>query len=322
VSRSNLDEIMTTVGAALRDGPAASALLAEQSGTVSLGGVPLLLPPKEQAVLHLLLRSWPNAVSKDDFAHHIWRAQEMSDAGLARCVAQLRQRLPASAGVTIHAVYGRGYRLAKSPSAETSASDRVGHPRLLWAAMAAPRQVEALVQARQWTQQRTESSLRRAQDLLRSLLTEAPAYSAAQLAYAECLCATITCGLRVPKVLLETSLMQLQQLSDRTESPPGLHADLAHLLDCLWRFDEARAMHLVALQTSPDDVQTHGYWGWHLLATGQAAAAAQALKTATQLNPFAINLHLLAARAFKIVRVAWNMGATPQSCIPTTSPHN
>ena len=293
---------MTTQAAsAPRQDAAAGTLVAEQNGTVSLGGMPLLLAPKEQAVLHLLLRSWPSAVSKDEFAQYIWQAQDMSDASLARCVAQLRQRVPAAAGVSIHAVYGRGYRLAFAGApvvASADASTPASHPRLMLAAMAAPRQVEALIQARQWTQQRTESSLRRAQDLLGGLLLEAPSYVAAQLGYAECLSATVTCGLRVPRALLENSLEQLQTLADRAQSLPGLHAEIAHLLDCLWRFDEARAAHDLALRTSPNDVETHGYWGWHLLATGQALQATQALQQAIRLNPFSINLHLLAARAF------------------------
>ena len=300
VSPSNLDEIMTPAGAALASDTGLNALVAEPNGTVSLRGVPLLLAPKEQSVLHLLLRSWPQAVSKDDFADQIWHTQNMSDASLARCVAKLRQRIPARAGITIHAVYGWGYRLAEAPceQASTSASESVGHPRLMLAAMAAPRHVEALVQANQWIQQRTASSLWRAQNLLRTLLTEAPTYAAAQLAYAKCLCTTVTCGFSVPRVQLQASLAQLQQLTQREDLLPFLQADMAHLLDCLWHFDEARALHAAALRTNPNDVETHGYWGWHLLATGQPAAAAQALQQAARMNPVSLDLHLLASRAF------------------------
>ncbi|MBY0412019.1 MAG: helix-turn-helix domain-containing protein, partial [Burkholderiaceae bacterium] len=150
---------MTPASAALTSDAGLNTLVAEPNGTVSLCGMPLLLAPKEQAVLHLLLRSWPQAVSKDDFADQIWHGQNMSDASLARCVAKLRQHIPARAGIAIHAVYGWGYRLAEAPCAQISAnaSESVSHPRLMLAAMAAPRHVEALIQANQWIQQRTAS---------------------------------------------------------------------------------------------------------------------------------------------------------------------
>ena len=273
--------------------PGGLGYTAADDGDVCHHGRPLALPPKERAVLHLLLRQWPRTVSKEQFARQVWADQPMSDESLARCIAQLRQALPPATGLALRAVYRRGYRLEVAAALD----DAPAHGRLAHAAMAPPHQVETLTHARQLVQQRTAEALARAEQLLRALIDEAPDYFAAQLALAECLAATVSCGLAVRRERIDEALAQLDRLATDAPRMPGLWAETAHLLDCAWRFDEAAALHERALASSPLDAATHYYRGWHLLATDRPREAVQALEQALRLNPFSVYMAILLARA-------------------------
>lgn len=275
--------------------PGGLGYTAADDGDVCHHGRPLALPPKERAVLHLLLRLWPRTVSKEQFARQVWAGQPMSDESLARCIAQLRQALPPATGLALRAVYRRGYRLEVAASANEAPSP--AHGRLAHAAMAAPHQVETLTHARQLVQQRTAEALVRAERLLRALIDEAPDYLAAPLALAECLAATVSCGLAVRRERIDEALAHLDRVAHGAPHMPGLWAESAHLLDCAWRFDEAAALHERALASSPLDAATHYYRGWHLLATDRPREAVAALEQAMRLNPFSVYMAILLARA-------------------------
>lgn len=279
-------------------GPDRLGYTADDDGDVCHHGRPVTLPPKERAVLHLLLRQWPRTVSKEAFARQVWAGQPMSDESLARCIAQLRQALPPATGLALRAVYRRGYRLdvaADKPAAQ--APQAPAHWRLVHAAMAPPHQVETLTHARQLVQQRTAASLARAEGLLRALIEEAPDYPAARLALAECIAATVSCGLAVRRERIDEALAHLDRVQAEAPQMPGLLAETAHLLDCAWRFGEAAALHARARASSPLDAATHYYRGWHLLATDRPREAVKALEQALQLNPFSVYMAVLLARA-------------------------
>ena len=266
---------------------------AADDGDVCLHGRPLALPPKERAVLHLLLRQWPRTVAKEQFARQVWADQPMSDESLARCIAQLRQALPPATGLALRAVYRRGYRLEVAVAPD----DAPAHGRLVHAAMAPPHQAETLTHARHLVQQRTADSLVRAERLLRALIDEAPDYLAAKLALAECLAATVSCGLAVRRERIDEALAHLDRVAVDAPHMPGLWAETAHLLDCAWRFDDAAALHERSLASSPLDAATHYYRGWHLLATDRPHEAVQALEQALRLHPFSVYMAILLARA-------------------------
>lgn len=278
--------------------PALLGYTADDDGDVCHHGQPLALPPKERAVLHLLLRQWPRTVSKEAFARQVWAGQAMSDESLARCVAQLRQAVPPATGLLLRAEYRRGYRLHVAVAGSAPATPQApAHWRLVHAAMAPPHQVETLTHARQLVQQRSADALARAEQLLRALIAEAPEYHAAKLAFAECLAATVSCGLTVRRERIDEALSELARVETQAPQMPGLLAETAHLLDCAWRFDEAAVLHARALASSPLDAATHYYRGWHLLATDQPREAVQALEQALRLNPFSVYMAILLARA-------------------------
>lgn len=258
--------------------PAQAGWQARDDGFVSLQGQPLALPPKERAVLHLLVRRWPDVVAKEEFAASIWRGQAMSDESLARCVAQLRRLLPAAPGLAIQAVYGTGYRLELPAAAPATAE--------------ATRHAATLAHARQLVYQRTPAGLLRAEQLLRDLLAQSPRDAAAQVALAECLASAVASGLAVQREALAQAQQALAQIAP---PPAGLHATVAHLLDCQWRFTEAAPLHARAA-AGADDEQGRYWRGWHLLSTGRAGEAAQALSAAADLNPFSVRIGVLLAR--------------------------
>lgn len=278
--------------------PAAQGYTAQDDGFVCLHGVPLQLPPKERAVLHLLLSSWPDVVPKEVFANRIWPRQAMSDESLARCVAQLRPALSAQGGLSIRSVYRTGYRLT-SDTPLTCAPLLGAIPslsRMHHEAMAEPRQVATLLHARQLTHQRSGAGLQRAQQLLRELIAQAPAYLAAKLALAECMTSAVSCGLTVQSDSLSESLAQLRLIESQAPDLPGLRAEMAHLLDCQWRFSEASDLHEQAATSSAPDDQALYYRGWHQLCIGRPVEAAESLRLALDLNPYSVTLGVLRAR--------------------------
>ena len=278
--------------------PASHGYTARDDGFVCLHGIPLYLPPKERAVLHLLLSRWPDVVPKEEFADRVWRSLSMSDESLARCVAQLRPALGAQSGIAIRSVYRTGYRLAVNAATASDPAVAAMRPlsRLLDEAMAPPRQVATLAHARQLTNQRTGASLERAQRLLRELIAQAPDYLAAKLALTECMTSAVSCGVTIHNDSLRESLEQLRLIEQHAPDLPGLQAEMAHLLDCQWRFSEAGRLHELAAATAAQDDQTHHYRGWHQLCIGQPREAAESLQKALDLNPFSVTLGVLRAR--------------------------
>ena len=279
-------------------GPSDAGLSIRDDGFVHFRGHPLTLPPKERAVLHLMVRGWPHAISKNQFAQEIWTGQAMSDESLARCVTRLRRLVPPELGLSIQPVYRHGYRLVLEPTDAVAAAPPVtSHARLLHDAMAPVHLVETLTHARQLIQQRTPVALLRAEVLLRNLTDAAPQYMAAQVAYAECLAYGISSGIREDRGLIDAGLSRLDMVEQAAPMTPGLQAEKAHLLDCAWQFDAAATAHALASKGATGDAATQLYLGLHLLYTGRAQDAVHSLRTARQLNPFSVNVSVLLARA-------------------------
>lgn len=73
----------------------------------------LKVPPKEMAVLHLLVIRAGEIVSKGDIIREVWKGVTVSDESLTRCIYALRQTLVSPGNISIiETIYGVGYRLA------------------------------------------------------------------------------------------------------------------------------------------------------------------------------------------------------------------
>lgn len=269
------------------------ALALDAAGYPLLHGQPLKVPPKERAVLALLLQRRPAVVPKDAFAHAAWGDGAMSDESLARCISRLR-RVLADPGWQIESVYGTGYRL--NPPAPRPVAASV-HPRLGPAAQAAPGTVDAYLHARQLAQQRTPEALGRAIGLLRSLWMTEPGYTPAAVALADALAAAVGWGQRDTDGAVAEGLAVLAEAERTDPLTPGLAAARGSLLDMAWRFEEAGQAHAQALVVGANDPDTLLVHARHLLYTDQAAAAVQQMRHACSLAPHAPLLRMTLTRA-------------------------
>lgn len=82
------------------------------------------LPPKELAVLMLLLNSKGELISKDEILEKVWHGSFVAEESLTRCIYILRRRLHENKeNRYIDTVYGKGYRFicpVKKVSPETN----------------------------------------------------------------------------------------------------------------------------------------------------------------------------------------------------------
>ncbi|MBT9595217.1 MAG: winged helix-turn-helix domain-containing protein [Vitreoscilla sp.] len=269
--------------------PLPAALALDPDGFPTANGRPLPLPPKERAVLALLLQRRPAVVSKEAFAGAAWPGGSMSDESLARSISRLRRTL-APWGLAIESVYGTGYRLESEPAA-------AGHTRLSGATHASPATVEAYLHARQLAQQRTPAAIGRAIDLLRELSGREPGYTPARVALAEALAAAVGWGQLPTDAAVAEGLRVLDEARTLDPATPGLAGARGTLLDMAWRFDEAAAAHDEALQHGTPDADTLLVHARHLLFTGQAERAVAQLRAARRLSPHAPLLRMTLSRA-------------------------
>lgn len=263
----------------------------DPQGYPALGGRALDLPRKERAVLALLIRRRAQVVSKQDFADAAWGARAMSDESLARCISRIRACLSGTTSARIESVYGEGYRLHDElprPGA---------HARIAGAAQAPPQAVEAFLHARQLAQKRTPAAMVRALELLRELVRQHPRYPAARIALAEAIAGASGWGLRNGADDIEDALSQLDEAEALDPACPGLATARAYLLDCAWRFDEARSAWQAALPQSSHDPEALFLHGRFLLVTGDAQAAVGRLREAVGLHPHSALLRITLARA-------------------------
>jgi DNA-binding winged helix-turn-helix (wHTH) protein len=257
-------------------------------------GVALPLPPKERAVLGLLIRHRPAVVDKERFASEVWNGACMSDESLARCISRIRRCLNEVAGLAlrVESVYGQGYRLAGA-----LAAPRASHRRLQRVAQAAPGVAEAYLHARQLAQRRTPLALQQAMDLLRKLVASEPDYAPARIALCEVMAGAASWGMIVGASFVEEGLHHLRQAAECDPDAPGLDAARAHLLDLGWRFEDAEVSYRLALQRQPDDPETQFLYGWHHLVTGHNERAIEQLRLAQTLQPYSPLVGVTVSRA-------------------------
>ncbi|MEO6917492.1 MAG: hypothetical protein ABI171_00340 [Collimonas sp.] len=284
--------------------PAYAGFKVARDGFIFYQDSPLYLPPKERGALKLLLQAWPTFVSKSDFNQCLW-AGRMSDESLARCMTQLRHALSHLGVMQIDSLYGLGYRL-------TVLSDKVDQPAPTQALPAIrqpdtatihPALTRACAYAQQLLENQSAAGFDQAESTIREVISHAPGYMNAKLVLAQCIAGKISCGLEVNPALVEDAWQLLALVADAAPETPGLQSQMGHLLDCKWRFGEARIMHEQALRLTPEDAVAYFHHGLHLLATNAPAEAVTAFRCAVELNPFSPNLSLMLMRAMALCGV-------------------
>lgn len=78
-------------------------------------GKPVSIPPKELAVLYLLVTHTGEIIFKDDIINHVWCGGCVSDESLARCIYVIRKTLGETTdNIFINTIYGKGYRFLQT----------------------------------------------------------------------------------------------------------------------------------------------------------------------------------------------------------------
>ncbi len=259
---------------------ASAPLTLDQRGFPLVDGQPLKLPPKERAVLGLLLRRRGQVVSKDDFAAAGWQGQAMSDESLARCISQVRRALR-PLGLQVEVLYGLGYRLQDeaqvAPMADPSPAGRM-----------------ELLHLRQLLQQRTPAAVGLVMERARRLVAAEPAYGAARVVLADALAVAVNWG-QLPTA--EAVQEGLEALAEVSPDEPGVDAARGALLDMAWRFDAAAECFQRVQAMDGDNAEALLACSRHLLFTNQAGRAVQLLRRVRELAPHALHVRMNLARA-------------------------
>lgn len=277
--------------------PAAVGFTVDQHGFVAYNNAILDLPPKERGALSLLLSAWPKSVSKKDFALHVWNGR-MSNESLARCMAQLRRVLSHIGLIRIDSLYGLGYRLTIQPGdidAPTQSPTDRDHQS--GAVKVHPSVAAACFYAQQVLQNHSPAAYDRAESIINHVISQVPDYIPAQLALVQCMANRAISGVPGSPQAIDEALKILASIERTEPGASGLQSQKAYLLDGKWQFNEARRMHEQALLLSPENPATHFNYGLHLLATGAAADAVTALRSAIELNPFSPEQSIMHARS-------------------------
>jgi DNA-binding winged helix-turn-helix (wHTH) protein len=277
--------------------PASIGLMVDQYGFVAYKNSVLDLPPKERGALSLLLQAWPKSVSKKDFALHVWNGR-MSNESLARCMAQLRRVLSHIGMIKIDSLYGLGYRLTIQPGdvdASTQPPADRGHQSD--AVKVHPSVAAACFYAQQVLQNHSPTAYDRAESIINHVISQAPDYIPAKLVLAQCMANRAMSGAPGSPQAIDEALKMLASIERTEPGASGLQSQKAYLLDGRWQFNEARRMHELALLLAPENPATHFNFGLHLLATGAAADAVTAFRSAIELNPFSPEQSIMHARS-------------------------
>ncbi|WP_211475087.1 winged helix-turn-helix domain-containing protein [Collimonas humicola] len=277
--------------------PAAVGLTVNQDGLVVYNNSILHLPPKERGALSLLLSAWPNSVSKKDFALQIWKGQ-MSNESLARCMTQLRRVLSDIRIAKIDSLYGLGYclRILSDDTVGQAQSSLDGGCQS--AAMKVhPSITAACFYAQQVLQKYSPAAYDRAESIISDVISQVPDYIPAKLVLAQCMASRAISGVPCGSYMIEEALKILTSIERTEPGASGLPSQKASLLDDKWQFGEARLLHEQALRLSPENPATHFNYGLHLLATGAAANAVMAFRSAIELNPFSPEQSIMHVRS-------------------------
>ena len=222
----------------------------------------------------------------------------MSNESLARCMAQLRRVLSHIGMIKIDSLYGLGYRLTiQSDDGDASAQLPSDRDYQSGAVKVHPSVTAACFYAQQILQNHSPAAYDRAESIISDVISQVPDYIQAKLVLAQCMANRAFSGVPCGPQLIGEALKILASVEYNEPGASGLQSQQANLLDGKWQFNEARRMHEQALLLSSQNPATHFNYGLHLLATGAAADAVTAFRSAVELNPFSPEQSIMHARS-------------------------
>ncbi|GEM_PF-2658344 len=86
----------------------------------------ITVPPKEMAVLLLLVKNAGEVITKDHIIREVWKGGDVSDESLSRCIYVLRKVLGESSSYRyINTVYGKGYLFVMNVTREVRLPEKI-----------------------------------------------------------------------------------------------------------------------------------------------------------------------------------------------------
>jgi len=250
-------------------------------------GKELDLPPKERAVLALLIKYAPIAIAKDEIIRHVWiDGNSVSDYSLTRCISQIRKSVP---GIRIESIYGYGYRL-EAPTIRVADS-------ALNASTVPLTALEQYQYATSLVQQCNSKSVMQAVTVFRAIVATYPQFVLAKIALAGAIATLIGIGFeKNTDVTLREALDNLTVATELAPYLPDLTATQAWIHDITWAFDKAEKLYLDLLSKVPDSADYLLSYALHLLATSRTSDAISCLRKLLLLKPYSIHTRSLLAR--------------------------
>jgi len=247
---------------------------------------PVPIPPKELALLELLVRKQGQLVTHGEIEKQVWPQQIASYASLARCVYSLRRLLNSDGTNYIQTVHKRGYRLAvaakevESPQGEKTVLQTISKIPLAYSHYAAG--------VREANDPRPAGQIR-AIRLFEKAAQEDPSFAAALASVADTRIYQAIRGQLVPAAALRLGLDACRQALDINPALVQANTALAWFKGVmLSEFDEAHVLLDAALSIDPDYSRGYVYRSWIFRCQGLADESARAAEQAVEKDPHSI----------------------------------
>ena len=268
----------------------------DSNSVLSRDGQVVSVPPKELALLKLLLLHDGATVSHELIEQKIWPRQVVSYASIARCVYSLRKILCDSSRDYIVSVPKQGYkfglpvcRASSDKNSTTAAKVAKGNPR------AYSHFIEGLSQANIGSFE----SMQRAVKLFERACTIDPGFAVAHAAIADCLIYESLRGYTFPAEAFRSGLYRCERALEIDDRLASAHAARG------WFYCVADDMNVgfeslnTGLSLDPDYAQGYTYLSFAQRAAGLAEESIATVRRAVELNRYSLmHRHALAWRLF------------------------
>ena len=247
---------------------------------------PVPIPPKELALLELLVRKQGQLVTHREIENQVWPRQIASYASLARCVYSLRRLLNSDGTDYIQTVPKQGYRLAIAAKEVESPRDEKA---VLQSISKIPLAYSHYVAAVRESNDPRPAGQIRAIRLFEKAAQEDPSFAAALASMADTRIYQAIRGQLAPAAALQLGLDACRRALDVNPALVQANAALAWFKGVmLSEFEEAHALLDAVHSIDPDFARSYIYRSWIFRCQGLADENARAAQQAVEKDPHSI----------------------------------
>ena len=268
----------------------------DSRSVLSREGKTLNLPPKELALLKLLLRYEGAIVSHDLIEQELWPRQSVSYASITRCVYSLRKLIDDGLYDYVLTVPKRGYRLGvpvyrSSPPAQSSTAKKV--------ASGIPQAYAHFLEGQRLANTGDFEKMARAIKLYDQACRVDPDFAVAYAAKADCRMYQSIRGYVLPAEGMMLGLADCRQALEIDDLLAPAHAARGWFFCAADDMNEGFVSLKTALEIDPDYARGYSYLSFAQRLAGLAEESVANARQAVELDPYSIlNRHGLAWRLF------------------------